>query len=226
MKTNVLMKLGHTWAHEAREEDALLPVDSITGLRPRRSTRRTQTATKPKENNVIMSEGTWDNNAKINVGPGFQVPNEPRFYLEAEAVGASYSTLDPMLSCKKEFVMTRLHRGLSECETMFSPYVLRRKWSDLAMEAQNEKLAVFRDDVESQWPLERVHFPFYPDFALNLLHTCDYDTEYALRYLQSEDFDFLMACKPPQKAYLNKWSPQDRRGAFPCTPYKYQFNRR
>ena len=73
--------------------------------------------------------------------------------------------------------------------------------------------------VELDWPEERVHYPYLSDFPFKILHYCKYDTEEALRLLQSPEFDFLAVCDPPTKPYLNKWRPRDQRGEIPCAPF-------
>ena len=62
--------------------------------------------------------------------------------------------------------------------------------------------------------------PFANDFALNLLHGCDYDIHAALDRIGSKEFkkNFRHLCHPPTQPYANKWSPGDRRWKLHYTP--------
>lgn len=183
---------------------------------------------------------------KINVGPNYQVPSLPPFFLTTE--GTAPTTLSP-----GDFEDSS---GGLEAEWPHTPMlvysactlvrVAAARAAETAAAAASEggtPAAAIAEDVESlsyvrsEEDLDRylTHAaaswgppagasssgwpPFSPEFALQLLHAADYNPERALKLLRQPGFSLLGVCHAPLRRYDNKWRPKDRRGHLPGAPY-------
>lgn len=63
--------------------------------------------------------------------------------------------------------------------------------------------------------------PFSPDFAMTILHRCNYNSDQALKVVKSPLLKdcFTAVCNPPTKPYYNKWKPKDRRWRMMKIPF-------
>ena len=153
-KSNVLAKIGALPTSPDHPSEIVTSSDHASDNDekrhlPRRSTRKTDETR--KETKGIVSEGSWDASAKINVGSAFQVAHMPRFYLEAEESGISY---DKSPTHSRGVISTRLRRGLSECQVAYSPVLLRRSWMSLSERAQQDRCGIQRETSFSESVLQ------------------------------------------------------------------------
>ena len=63
--------------------------------------------------------------------------------------------------------------------------------------------------------------PFSADFAMTILHRCNYNTDTALQAIKNPLLRdcFSSVCFPPTKPYYNKWKPKDRRWRMMKIPF-------
>jgi len=63
--------------------------------------------------------------------------------------------------------------------------------------------------------------PFSADYAMTVLHRCNYDTHAAIAVIKNPLFRecFTHVCFPPTKPYYNKWKPKDRRWRMMKIPF-------
>lgn len=187
---------------------------------------------------------------KINLGPKYQAPYLPPFFLTAERGGHPFSGED--FGCPRgDAEVEGLHtpRLVYSAGTLVRVAAAREAAAAAAAASEVEGRDTFKTEgtasADTQWvsyvrseeDLDRylAHAaaswgslsgdpvsgtpPFSPEFALQLLHSADYNPERALSLLREPGFSLLGVCEAPLRRYDNKWRPKDRRGQLPGAPY-------
>ncbi|KAF8821890.1 hypothetical protein IE077_000156 [Cardiosporidium cionae] len=172
--------------------------------------------------------------ARIKVGPTFQVPSIPLFFLDTNMVdysrrGRSYFD-SPKLVYSPELLqqntLKRMNAGHScrciqnDIDCMFDN---GEEWEGYRASQSFAIVNLFLKRCAQRWKIGPGWQPFSPEFAYKLLHKAEYDPEEALCMLSHPAFDFSSICDPPTRKYDNKWRPKDRRGQHPCCPYPPPF---
>ena len=167
---------------------------------------------------------------KVSVGPAHQAPVIPEIFFASS----------PVFVAKKRFVQIwcadaakcvipnkeEIHLFLQRAAQVW-PDRLRVNSSGGSLAAGSvRKLYLPRAAASgggSTNPALLNHYwcPFSPEYALTILHKCQYSTEKALAVIKSPLLRdcFGSVCCPPAKPYYNKWKPKDRRWRMMKIPF-------
>ncbi|XP_022590314.2 uncharacterized protein LOC34618079 [Cyclospora cayetanensis] len=185
---------------------------------------------------------------KINVGPKFQAPYLPPFFLTADEGESSLSAEDleaPALDIEGESpngprlvysagallrvaaARTAAAATVQEGSTTGCGKICTglSQAADLgSFVGSEEDLDRYLAHAAASWAPSagskvREGLPFSPEFALQLLHVADYNPEKALNLLRQPGFNLQKVCEAPLRRYDNKWRPKDRRGLVSGVPY-------
>ena len=164
---------------------------------------------------------------KIPVGPNYQAPVIPAMFFDCP-------TPQPLSVARERFVQVWSADAAVTVTTDrdIHDYLHRasQAWPDRLRVASTggslaagsvRRLYVPRAAVSTTNVLNHYWCPFSPEYALTVLHKCDYDPQRALAVIKNPALRdcFSQTCFPPTKPYYNKWKPKDRRWRMMKIPF-------